>query len=171
MAATAADFASAEAEPTWLGRDPMRRRQRRMKRNLPGPAGLAWGGASAVLRGLAVALATSCAARLASAPSPSQRGSRGILRQAPKHAAAALTAVHQLYDGLGVPVRRIHGPVLLAAVSCALRHSAQLGALLVLDARTSLRPLFRRRRARTHSAGQSHHHEQPHLRLGNGGAI
>src|SRR5450755_3994440 len=61
----------------------MRRRQRRMKRNLPGPAGLAWGGASAVLRGLAVALATSCAARLASAPSPSQRGSRGILRQAP----------------------------------------------------------------------------------------
>src|ERR1039457_7029409 len=54
-----------------------------MKRNLPGPSGLAWWGGSSVLRGLAVAPATSCAARLASVPSPSQRGSRGILRQAP----------------------------------------------------------------------------------------
>ncbi len=39
-----------------------------------------------MLRGLAVALTTACAARLASAPSPSQRGSRGILRQAPSRA-------------------------------------------------------------------------------------
>ena len=50
-----ADFGSAEAEPTRLGQHPMRRRQRRMKRNLPGPCGLAGGGASAALRGLAVA--------------------------------------------------------------------------------------------------------------------
>ncbi len=39
-----------------------------------------------MLRGLAVVLTTACAARLASAPSPSQRGSRGILRQAPSRA-------------------------------------------------------------------------------------
>ena len=55
-----------------------------MKRNLPGPEGLAGRGASAALRGLAVEPTTAGAARLASAPSPSQRGSRGILRQAPK---------------------------------------------------------------------------------------
>jgi predicted Zn finger-like uncharacterized protein len=36
-----------------------------------------------VLRGLSVEPTTGCAARLASAPSPCQRGSRGILRQAP----------------------------------------------------------------------------------------
>ena len=35
-----------------------------MRRNLPGPEGLAGGGASAVLRGLAVALTTARAARL-----------------------------------------------------------------------------------------------------------
>src|SRR5450755_3429660 len=54
-----------------------------MKRNLPGPKGLTGGRASAVLRGLSVEPTTACAARLASAPSPCQRGSRGILRQAP----------------------------------------------------------------------------------------
>jgi len=54
-----------------------------MKRNLQGYEGLAGGRASAALRGLAVVPATACAARLASAPSPSQRGSRGLLRQAP----------------------------------------------------------------------------------------
>src|SRR5208282_5554593 len=76
-------FASAEAEPTKLGELPMRRRQRWLKRNLPGPFGLAGRGASAALRGLAVVPTTASAARLASAPSPSQRGSRRILRQAP----------------------------------------------------------------------------------------
>ena len=83
VAATATDFASAEAEPTKLGWHPMRRRQRRMKRNLSGPAGLVGWGASAALRVLAVVPATACAARLASASPPGQRGSRGLLRQAP----------------------------------------------------------------------------------------
>jgi hypothetical protein len=83
VAATAADFFSVEAEPTRLGQDPMRRRQRRMREKLPGPFGLAGGAASAVLRGWSVVRTTPCAARLASAPSPCQRGSRGILRQAP----------------------------------------------------------------------------------------
>jgi hypothetical protein len=50
------------------------------------PEGLALEGASAVLRGLPVELTTACAARLASAPLQSQRGSRGTLRQAPKQA-------------------------------------------------------------------------------------
>src|SRR5450631_2690852 len=54
-----------------------------MRGNLQGYDGLAGGGASAVLRGLSVVPTTACAARLASAPSPCQRGSRGILRQAP----------------------------------------------------------------------------------------
>jgi len=44
---------------------------------------LALQGASAALRGLAVELTTAGAARLASAPLQSQRGSRGIPRQAP----------------------------------------------------------------------------------------
>src|SRR6267378_4424879 len=83
MAATAADFPSGKAEPTLLGRDPMRRRQRRMRGNLPGPEGLAGRGASAALHGLPVVTTTGRAARLASAPSPCQRGSREILRQAP----------------------------------------------------------------------------------------
>jgi hypothetical protein len=48
-----ADFASGEAELTdWF--IPNKGRQRCMKRNLPGPEGLAAGGASAVLRGLTV---------------------------------------------------------------------------------------------------------------------
>ena len=55
-----------------------------MKRNLQGYEGLAGGRASAALHVLAVGPATACAARLASAPSPSQRGSRGLLRQAPR---------------------------------------------------------------------------------------
>src|ERR1039457_5820402 len=82
MALPKADFVSGEAEPTRLGQDPIRRRQC-LTRNPPGPEGLVGGGASAVLRSLAVAPATARAARLASAPSPSQRGSCGILRQAP----------------------------------------------------------------------------------------
>src|SRR5216683_2290017 len=41
VAATAADFPSGKAEPTRLGSDPIRRRQRRMRGNLPGPEGLA----------------------------------------------------------------------------------------------------------------------------------
>ena len=55
-----------------------------MKANPSAPEGLALEGASAVLRGLSVEPATACAARLASAPLQSQRGSRGILRQAPR---------------------------------------------------------------------------------------
>src|SRR5450631_1459115 len=61
----------------------MRRRQRRMKANPLGYCGLALQGASAALRGLGVESTTPGAARLASAPLRSQRGSRGILRQAP----------------------------------------------------------------------------------------
>src|ERR1700732_3614344 len=61
----------------------MRRRQRRMKANPSAPEGLALQGASAALRGWAVESPTAGAARLASAPLQSQRGSRGILRQAP----------------------------------------------------------------------------------------
>ncbi len=131
------------AEPTQLGRYPIRRRlsrqeadlnaanaaapqgeaqerrvQRRMRGNLPGPEGLAGhfaraqplylavpadlcAGASAALHGLPVVSTTGRAARLASAPPhgsdvvgqaqlhrtdirPCQRGSREILRQAPR---------------------------------------------------------------------------------------
>ena len=54
-----------------------------MRGNLPGPEGLARRGASAALHGLPVVTTTGRAARLASAPSPCQRGSRRILRQAP----------------------------------------------------------------------------------------
>src|ERR1700676_3875566 len=54
VAATAADFPSGKAEPTRLGQRPMRRRQRRMRGNLPGPEGLAGRGASAALHGLPV---------------------------------------------------------------------------------------------------------------------
>src|SRR5450631_1233541 len=68
----------------------MRRRQRRMKANPLGYEGLALQGASAALRGLGVESTTPGAARLASAPLQSQRGSRGILRQAPKPNAAFL---------------------------------------------------------------------------------
>src|SRR5712672_3757730 len=100
VAATAADFPSGKAEPTPLGNDPIRRRQRRMRGNLPGPEGLArhfaraqplylavpadlCAGASAALLGWSIVPTMACAARLASAPSPCQRGSREILRQAP----------------------------------------------------------------------------------------
>src|SRR6266481_5492392 len=62
---------------------PIRRRQRRMRGNLPGPEGLARRGASAALLGWSIVPTMACAARLASAPSPCQRGSRRILRQAP----------------------------------------------------------------------------------------
>src|SRR5216683_3106166 len=54
VAATAADFPSGKAEPTRLGSNPIRRRQRRMRGNLPGPEGLARRGASAALHGLPV---------------------------------------------------------------------------------------------------------------------
>jgi hypothetical protein len=50
---------------------------------MTGPEGLAGGGASAVLRGLAVEPALGVAARLAAAPSPWPGGSRGTLGQAP----------------------------------------------------------------------------------------
>src|SRR3981081_1938198 len=111
-AATAADSPSGKAEPTRLGRYPIRRRQRRMRGNLPGPEGLARRGASAALHGLPVVTTRGGAARLASAPSalsngvgqaqlhrtdirPCQRGSREILRQAPSmdFSAAALLGV------------------------------------------------------------------------------
>ena len=61
-----------------------------MKANPSGPEGLALQGASAALRGLAVEPTTACAARLASASLQSQRGSRGILRQAPNEAAVRI---------------------------------------------------------------------------------
>src|SRR5882724_2419961 len=64
---------------------PIRRRQRRMRGNLPGPEGLARRGASAALHGLPVVTTTGGAARLASAPSPCQRGSRRIHTQAPMY--------------------------------------------------------------------------------------
>src|SRR6202790_4879176 len=70
----------------------MRRRQRRMKANPSGPSGLALQGASAALRGLGVESTTPGAARLASAPLQSQRGSRGILRQAPNQGLAIANA-------------------------------------------------------------------------------
>ena len=54
-----------------------------MRGNLPGPEGLARRGASAALHGLPVVPTTGRAARLASAPSPCQRGSRETFRQAP----------------------------------------------------------------------------------------
>src|ERR1700688_2925003 len=76
-------FAFSRGGADEVGYDPMRRRQRRMKENPSGPYGLALQGASAVLRGLGVESPTPGAARLASAPLQSQRGSRGILRQAP----------------------------------------------------------------------------------------
>src|SRR5258708_16520896 len=78
-----------------------------MRGNLPGPEGLARRGASAALHGLPVVTTTGGAARLASAPCalshgagqaqlhrtdirPCQRGSREILRQAPRHGGAKL---------------------------------------------------------------------------------
>src|SRR5260370_40510555 len=64
-------------------------RQRRRGGNLPGFGGLARRGASAALLGLSVVTTTACPARLASAPAPCQRGSRGILRQAPMASTAA----------------------------------------------------------------------------------
>jgi len=77
-------FAFSRGGADVVGYPPMRRRQRRMKANPSGPEGLALQGASAVLRGLAVESTTAGAARLASAPLQRQRGSRGILRQAPR---------------------------------------------------------------------------------------
>src|SRR5450755_1921297 len=65
-----------------------------MRGNLPGPCGLAGRGASAALRGWSVVPATAGAARLASAPSPSQRGSRGLLRQAPRPMPNDLAALY-----------------------------------------------------------------------------
>jgi hypothetical protein len=77
-------FADRRGGADEVGYVPMRRRQRRMKANPSAPAGLALQGASAALRGFAVESTTAGAARLASAPLQSQRGSRGMLRQAPK---------------------------------------------------------------------------------------
>src|SRR5260370_5595256 len=73
-----------------------------MRGNLPGPEGLARRGASAALHGLPVVTTTGGAARLASAPSPCQRGSREILRQAP-WAAAALMMSCASYGSAGAP--------------------------------------------------------------------
>src|SRR5450631_2053472 len=78
----------------------MRRRQRRLMGILPAPCGLAGRRASAALRGLSVVPTTNRAARLASAPSLSQRGSRGLLRQAPRPAkamAAVVVYIHGLW--------------------------------------------------------------------------
>jgi len=50
----------------------------------PAPEGLAGVGASAALRGLSVVPTTNRAVRLASASSLCQRGSRRVLRQAPR---------------------------------------------------------------------------------------
>src|SRR5712675_3684369 len=72
-----------------------------MRGNLPGPEGLARRGASAALHGLPVVTTTCGAARLASAPSPCQRGSRRILRQAPRS-----PALHRSIAGNDVPVAR-----------------------------------------------------------------
>jgi len=72
-----------------------------MKPNPSAPAGLALEGASAVLRGLSVESTTACAARLASAPLQSQRGSRGILRQAPSGAAARTRCELRVAQPLG----------------------------------------------------------------------
>src|SRR5450631_2009230 len=66
----------------------MRRRQRRVRGNLPAPEGLAGGGASAALRGLPIVPTMGRATRLASAPSPCQRGSRRLPRQAPSSGSA-----------------------------------------------------------------------------------
>jgi hypothetical protein len=54
MAASATDFPSIEAEPTWFGLDQMRRRQRRVQGNLPAAEGLARGGAPAALHGWSI---------------------------------------------------------------------------------------------------------------------
>src|ERR1700674_4240957 len=77
-------FAFSRGGADVVGVDPMRRRQRRMKANPSAPEGLALQGASAALRGLPVESTTAGAARLAFAPLQSQRGSRGILRRAPR---------------------------------------------------------------------------------------
>jgi hypothetical protein len=61
----------------------VRERSRTQSERLSGPEGLGWKASSAALRGLSVVPTTACAPRLASAPFPSQRGSRAMLRQAP----------------------------------------------------------------------------------------
>ena len=91
-----------------------------MKANPSAPEGLALEGASAVLRGLPVELTTACAARLASAPLQSQRGSRGILRQAPRSQDRPRPAarrrpdhrrrVHAGVCGCGLDRRSVHPP-------------------------------------------------------------
>ena len=84
MAATAADFSFSRGGADVVGSTPNEEAtttdEEKSARSLR-----SWLGEGRLRRcgGLAVALTTSCAARLASAPSPSQRGSRAILRQAP----------------------------------------------------------------------------------------
>src|SRR5882762_7561668 len=83
---------------------PIRRRQRWTRGNLPGPEGLARRGASAALHGLPVVPTTGGAARLASAPSPCQRGSREILRQAPESGESTMAGLPlRIIVGLGNP--------------------------------------------------------------------
>ena len=72
-----------------------------MKANPSAPEGLALQGASAALHGLPVESTTGGAARLASAPLQSQRGSRGILRQAPDR--GLKTQADQGFESLGRP--------------------------------------------------------------------
>src|ERR1700730_238069 len=94
----------------------MRRRQRRMRGNLPGPEGLARRGASAALHGLSIVSTMDRAARLASAPSPCQRGSRRLLRQAPGGALARTAreggapAAWQVVENQE-PIKSLAGPV------------------------------------------------------------
>src|SRR5450631_642481 len=96
-----------------------------MRGNLQGYAGLAGRGASAALRDWSVVPATAAAARLASAPvhgsngvglarplrtdiGPSQRGSRGLLRQAPRPMPNDLAALY------------LQNPLLFAGSVCLL---------------------------------------------------
>src|SRR5580704_13710077 len=148
MAASVTDLPSVEAEATKLGSIPMRRRQRRMKANPSAPEGLALQGASAALRGLAVESTTACAARLASAPLQSQRGSRGILGQAPSPimgklairlglACALATNCHWIYaaeTAVAAPdAARVRPRICLVLSGGGARGMAHIGVLKVLE--------------------------------------
>src|SRR6202163_739575 len=116
VAATAADFPSGKAEPTRLGRYPIRRRQRRMRGNLPGPEGVARTFARTQPLTIAWAIGSVRWGVLASAPPhgsdvvgqaqlhradirPCQRGSREILRQAPPPTAVRASGNRSDADG------------------------------------------------------------------------
>src|SRR5450631_4280876 len=118
-------FAFSRGGADAVGYVPMRRRQRRMKANPSGPEGLALQGASAALHGLGVESTTPGAARLASAPLQSQRGSRGILGQAPR----PLCLPHRALDALE---HRIH-------IGVGVHGAQQPGAFVILDEGLGLR--------------------------------